>query len=398
MPDPNGRGQLDVNGLLSELSEQRVVELASSLIEIPSINPPGEYEEVTTLVEGIFRRMGLEVSTTDCHEGRTNIVGFLKGSGGGDSVCLASHMDVVPTGDPAAWDRDPFRPVVEDGILWGRGSADSKGMLAGMIAAVEAIQASHVQLSGDLYLVAYVDDETAGPCGLRDVFKHGLARADHVILGEATDHIVQHVFKGRIWVVIETEGLASHGAFPDRGVNAIDKAVEIMKAVRSIPLEEHPLLGPDTVSIGKIEGGHQVNVVADRCSVWFDVRWGPPRTSKEILGSIAEAAAAVDPSFDQVRSMVVTEERDPLVFDPEEGLFSVMREAGKEVLGRSLEMGGWYSSGELWPLHSQGSMKVGAVVGPGQPWQAHAFNEHIRVDELVKGAQVYAVTAASLAL
>jgi succinyl-diaminopimelate desuccinylase len=302
---------------------------------------------------------------------------------------------VVGVGDLHEWSHDPFAADVVDGVMWGRGPADSKGMLAGMIAAVRAFTGTGLRPRGDLYLVAYVDDETAGPMGLRHVFDRGLVSAENLVLGEATGFEVQHLFKGRIWFGVDVVGRSAHGAFPERGVNAIDRAYAVIQNVRAIPLFEHPMLGRDTVSVGMIRGGEQVNVVCGRCRVWFDIRWGPPRTSldirREVQGAVQRTCAETG-DF-EVGELDVSEERDPLEFPAESPLVSAIEDAGRSVLDREVGLGGWYSSGELWPVWRAGHIRHGAVIGPGEPWQAHAIDEHIEVSDLVDGARVYALTA-----
>ncbi len=381
--------------LLSQITEPVVLEYARELVRRPSVNPPGDYAVVTEYVLGEMRRLGLEIQTTECHPGRPNVVGRLPGSGGGTPLCLASHTDVVNVGEAARWQHDPFAADVVDGVLWGRGSADSKGMLAGMLAAVRAFREANLRPRGELYLVAYADDESAGPCGLRDAYRLGLVRADHLVLGEATNFEIQHTFKARLWFSVDAIGRSSHGAFPERGINGIDKAYAVIQTLRGIPLNQHPKLGKDTVSIGMIRGGEQVNVVGGRCRVWFDIRWGPPRTSREIRAEVGQALERLktsDPEL-ELSELEVTEERDPLEFSEESPLNEAIKAAGRQVLGREIGLGGWYSSGELWPVWSQGKLQSGAVIGPGEPWQAHAYNERISVRELVDSARLYALTA-----
>jgi len=381
--------------VLERVTEGTTLGYAQGLMRFPSINPPGRYDEVTKYVLQEFENLGLEIATTHCHEGRTNVVGKLAGFGSGNALCLAAHTDVVGVGDVDRWSFDPFAADVVDGMLRGRGSADSKGMLAGMMAAVRAVRESGARLDGDLFLVAYTDDETAGPCGLRDAYAQDLIAADRLVLGEATNFEVQHVFKARLWFSVEVFGRSSHGAFPERGINAIDRAYRVMEAVRAIPLGVHEKLGKDTVSIGMISGGDQVNVVAGSCRVWFDVRWSPPRTSREIRATVNEALEKVAADEPEIRigDIQVTEERDPLEFDEASELNEVIVAAGQTLFDRDVGRGGWYSSGELWPVWQQEKIRMGAVIGPGEPWQAHAYDEQILVNDLIDGARLYALIA-----
>jgi acetylornithine deacetylase/succinyl-diaminopimelate desuccinylase-like protein len=379
------------------MRDEVVVGYTEELVRRPSENPPGAYDEVAGWTEAEFRKMGLEdVTRVEGERGRINVVGRIRGTNpDAPALCLASHTDVVSAGDHSKWRYDPFEPTVVDGVMWGRGVADSKGMLAGMMAAAGAIRESGLELEGDLYLCAYVDDETAGPKGLRYVFDEGHITADNLVLGEATAFEIQYVFKSRIWFELDVIGRSAHGAFPERGINAIDKAMEVIEAVRAIDMGSHPVLGAGTVNVGTMRAGDQVNVVAGEATVAFDLRWGPPTSSAEVrkwVDDALRAAEQTDPEI-ELGEMRVTEIREPLEFPTESPLISALRRAGSEAGGREIGLGGWYSSGELWPVWNGGHIRNGAVIGPGEPWQAHAYNEQIPVAELVEAAKLYALTA-----
>jgi len=304
----------------------------------------------------------------------------------------------VHPGDLSAWRFPPFEAVAQDGVLHGRGSADSKGMLAGMFEAIRAIQRAGVRLKGDLYLVAAVDDETAGRYGLRFPFEKGLVPARAAILGEATDFNVPHVFKGRIWFELDILGKSSHGAFPQDGVNAIVKTCKIIPAILGIELSGHPRLGSDTTSVGTIRGGSVVNVVAAQCTPAFDIRWAPPLTSQDIRRKVMEAAERIVRQDGDFRLGVIraSEERDPLEFSESTSLIQVVRSAVRRVRNRESELIGWYSSGEIFHMHKNGNLDTGTLFGPGLPPQAHANNEYIAIQDLVDGAKVYALAALAM--
>jgi acetylornithine deacetylase/succinyl-diaminopimelate desuccinylase-like protein len=303
---------------------------------------------------------------------------------------------VVGTGPVERWTYDPFGAEVVDGVLYGRGSADSKGQLAAMLAAAAAIAESGAELSGDLYVVAPVDDETAGPLGLRYIFDQGAVQAPYAIYGEATNFEIKRVYKSRLWFDLDVVGKSAHGAHPERGINAIDKAFDVIGAIRGMELRADGEAGPDTVNLGLINGGDQVNKVSADCRVSFDVRWGPGRSSDDVLSAVNDAlsqARAKDSEL-QVGDPQITERREPLVFDPSSPLVAGALSAGDELLGRDVGTNpGWLSSGDLYWLWSGRHIKSGIVWGPGDPAQAHVVDEHIAVEELVTGAQLYALTA-----
>jgi acetylornithine deacetylase/succinyl-diaminopimelate desuccinylase family protein len=393
-PVGNEVSRSHVDDVLARIAEKTVLDYAQSLIRKPSVNPPGNYGEIAAWVRAEFANIGLEVQTLEGEVGRVNVIGRLRGSGDGEAICLSAHTDVVGVGDPTLWKHPPFEAELQDGALHGRGSADSKGQLAAMMAAVRAIKDAGVPLKGDLWITAPVDDETAGPMGLRHIFDTGMVKARHVIYGEATRFKIRHVYKSRLWFSVSILGRSAHGAFPHMGINAIDKAYDVIKAIRSIELRDHPIVGRDTVSVGMIQGGDQVNKVCGEAKVWFDVRWGPGRSSDEVKAAVHRAldeACARDPEL-AIRSIDITEEREPLDFRGDTPLVAAAAWAGKEFLGRAIDDdGGWYSSGDIFWLWKNGHIDSGIVWGPGDGELAHMIDEHISIEDLVTGARLYAL-------
>ncbi|MGB1780398.1 MAG: M20/M25/M40 family metallo-hydrolase, partial [Longimicrobiales bacterium] len=90
------------------------------------------------------------------------VIGTLEGRGGGPSLILNGHVDVVPPGDEALWSSPPFEPVVRDGRLYGRGSLDMKAQLAAGLAALRAVSDAGVELSGSVHLQSVVGEEDGG--------------------------------------------------------------------------------------------------------------------------------------------------------------------------------------------------------------------------------------------
>lgn len=381
--------------VLDSIDRDRLVQQTLELIRFPSINPPGDYTAVAGWVRAELSALGLEPEDVCGEAGRPNIVVRIPGTGGGHNLCLSSHMDVVSPGDRARWKHDPFEGVLRDGVIHGRGVADSKGMLAAMLEAVRAILTCGVKLRGDLYFVAAVDDETAGRYGLRYAFETGKVDSPYVILGEATGFGICHLFKGRIWIRLEVLGTASHSAYPERGVNAIAKAAKILHALYDTDFGAHPILGPSTCNVGLIEGGQQLNVLPESCRFTVDIRWGPPLTSRDIRQRVEAAIEKVRRADPEVRvaEWQVTEERDPLVFPEDSALISAIRDAGQRVFERPLPSAGWYSSGEVFHINRLGGLAAGVLLGPGVGWAAHAPNESLDVADLVDGARLYALTA-----
>ena len=163
---------------------------------------------------------------------------------------MAAHMDVVPPYDLSLWKVDPFSGEIINNKMYGRGTADTKGSLAAMMAATAAVAALDLDLEGDLKLVAWSGDEYNPPDakyfnGMSYLALNDLIKGDAAVFGEPYDLKITYLSKGRIWFEFEIEGVASHSA-TGAGVNAILKAIELIEGIYQINVGEHPVTGKDS--------------------------------------------------------------------------------------------------------------------------------------------------------
>ncbi len=195
-------------------------------------------------------------------------------------VTLSTHMDTVP----------PFFPSLEDTeFIWGRGSCDAKGIIAAMIAAAEKLLDSGVTNFGLLFVVgeernsAGAKAAAANPRGAR-----------FLINGEPTENQLALGTKGVLRFEITAHGKLAHSAYPELGHSAIHSLLDVLRAIRLIPLPEDPLLGPCTLNIGTIAGGRAPNVVADhaQAEIMFRTVGEPSEIRQAVLAAAAGRAEA----------------------------------------------------------------------------------------------------------
>lgn len=415
--------------ILRSLDERYTIDLLKRLVAFPSYFP--HYEEIAAFVEGEMRSYGLDVfvkgdsgtgqveSTALAERAlvyaeefgeamtrpwtRPNVVGSMKGTAGGPTLIMRAHTDVVPPYNLSLWKTDPFVPTEADGAIYGRGTADAKGSLAAMMAATRAVAASGVRLRGNLVLVAWVGDEFKPPDsryfdGISYLAMNDLIKGEMFIAGEPYDLHICPVTRGRIWFSIHVGGESTHGAnYPVKGINAILQAYKLIQEIFQLPLGEHPLTGRDSINLGTIHGGKQPNIVPEDCHFTFDIRFAPPLTSAQIEQMVHERIQrleATDPKF-TVKSIQVTERREPLEFPRDCQLTRAMLRAGRAV-GRELQFGGAVSFGALASYKDRVGVKECVYFGPGETEQAHATNERVLVADVLVAAEVYALTIAQV--
>src|SRR5712691_5742855 len=235
-------------------------ELLRQLVAINSINPdlvpdgPGE-AEIARFVASWLESAGLEIELNEPEPGRPNVIGIVRGSGGGRSLILNAHMDTVGV---AGMER-PHEPLITGNRLYGRGAYDMKGGLASIM--VAAARAKPLNLGGDVILTAVSDEEYAS-IGTASVVKRW--RADAAIVTEPTGLDVCVAHKGFVWLELETVGVAAHGSRPELGVDAIAAMGGVLMGVKRLGAElesswPHPLLGTGSVHASLIEGGQELS-------------------------------------------------------------------------------------------------------------------------------------------
>src|SRR3954471_8733517 len=210
--------------------------------------------------------------------GRPQLAARLRGSGGGRSLLLNGHIDVVPAAREDGWEHDPFEPQVRDGEIVGRGACDMKGGIAAMVIAAEVLAATG-GLRGDVVVCTNTDEESSGVGGLACA-RRGVS-ADFAIVTEPSSLEVWPACRGSVYCTIEVPGRAGHAEQEHPhwraggAVNAIDKARHLLAGVDRLRADwrrrvglRHPLLDPPDVLASRLvaDSGWSVTI-PDRAEI-----------------------------------------------------------------------------------------------------------------------------------
>jgi acetylornithine deacetylase/succinyl-diaminopimelate desuccinylase-like protein len=174
-----------VSGLVAE-----AVTLLSDLIRARSCNPPGDEAAPARVLGAYLRRAGIAFDVLEAAPGRANIVARVRGTGGGPSLLLLSHLDTVDA-DSGGWSTDPWGGEVRDGSVWGRGALDLKGQAAAQAVAVASLLREGAEIRGDVILAATADEECGSVRGVQWLQEtHPAAlRADYALTHGAGDRV-----------------------------------------------------------------------------------------------------------------------------------------------------------------------------------------------------------------
>ncbi len=381
------------------IDEKALISRARRFIQTPTENPPGDYEAMARLVEEEAKSVGLLTKVVRGLPNKPNVFGLIQGEKADSyTLLLSGHMDVIPAGDKSKWKVDPFAAEVADGCIWGRGSVDMKGALAAFLETIAALKRSNIGLSNNVMFGATVDDEIAGDMGQKYMVEKGLKEAGFPIpsfhiLGEATALNMMVSFKGRIWFTLKLLGKAAHGGAPSKGVNAIDKAFKFhsrLNEVFEVSKEDHSLVGPTTLNIGVVRGGLKCNIVPDECILQYDLRMTPKETADdwiERVKTVLSRLSSEDPNF-KIGGFEVFEKRAPIECDVKLREIAVLSDIIKSVTGKTPELQGTLSAGDLY--HSLTCGIPGTWIGPGDPDLMHQVDERLEIDQLIKASCIYA--------
>lgn len=211
------------------------------------------------------------------YAGRPDVAARLPGAGGGRSLVLNGHLDVVPATPEHHWSYDPWGAEIADGRLWGRGAADMKAGVAAMFYAVRAIREAGVSLCGDLSLETVIEEECTGN-GALAARERGY-RGDAALIPEPFGHRALEAQVGVMWARVTVRGQGAHAERADLAHNAVVKAARLIGAVeelerRANAVEPPPAFRgvphPLNYNVGIMRGGDWASSVPEECV--FEVR------------------------------------------------------------------------------------------------------------------------------
>ena len=409
-----------------------IVDLTCALVRIPTETKPPHGDEgpgQRHLDRYLREQLGWEtdvflptdVAAIEEHPGwwpgldytdRPNVVAVRRGTGGGRSLVLNGHMDVVAAGDPAAWRHDPYGGVVADGRIYGRGSVDMKGGIAAMVLAVEAVERAGIRLRGDVIVESVVNEELGGYNGTLACIARG-SEADAAVVTEGTRCRIMPAHKGGTGLRLRVPGRGAHANLWWRGVSALDKAMVLKRTLvglqaeraiqhRSNPYfsdpEEFPLAAlVDTVwslSAGRPDlMSPPSEAVLD---FWLDAL--PGESLEDVIEELnlrLEAAADADPFLCEQRPVLERQTAmrpfQPTAVPLDHPFLGALAAGCRAVDEREPRVLGFSSvcDAMMFNLYSE---TPAVVFGPGDVAVAHGPDEYVEIDELVRAAKILALT------
>lgn len=330
----------------------------------------------------------------------------LKGSGGGRSLILNGHIDVVSAEPVKLWKHNPWSGQVENGRIYGRGSCDMKGGIGAIIKALVAIKKTGIRLKGDVIVETVVDEEING-IGTVACIDKGY-RADAALIPEPTGLDVWIANRGLLWAEIEISGRSGHAElthphWKDGGaVNSIEKAFFTLGELKRLEREwqeredkKHKLLSPPKIVPTIFSGGDFWATIPERSRMTMDIQYLPSDRDEKGYGSLVkreiedhlQRLADVDSWLGEhppsVRWLM---DLPPLDLESEQPVVLAMRKSIESV-GLGVRIAGFDSWTDAAHLMNS-AMTPGICFGPGPTSAAHTIDEYVSISDLLKSTEV----------
>lgn len=412
------------DGLTQQIDKMKpeIIATLGKMVTLQSINPRypgvdvdkvlGGERQVNEQFKPILEGCGCKTDMFEMAPKRTNLVGVLKGTGGGRSLILNGHVDTVPFGRIDEWKwGDPLSAKIVDGKMYGRGSTDMKSGDVAMIKAVEAIGKAGYKLKGDVVITLVVGEETMDhELGTTACIKRGY-KADAAIVTEPSAPIhrlgVIPVTPGLWWFKIKIKGKITHvgnrseliragGGGKKVGVNAVEKAIRVIQALQELEQQwgitkQHSLFRPGFFSIhpGVVMGGPTgVNIpfiVSDYCDIDYAMWYHPSETPEQVRKEVEDYVLAAAQLDDWLRENPPTFEWKlswpPNTVPLDHPITKTMAAGHEAATGQPAKFSGFHAASDVTFLGWAGI--PGVIYGPGDLAVAHAIDEFVETEDVV---------------
>ena len=381
-----------------------ILVFARDLISIASENPPGNhYRECTNRIRRELDCLGLACQVVEVpgfpERPRYNLLSFH--GDGQRTLYFHGHYDVVP-----AQSREQFNPHIENGRLYGRGSADMKAAVAGMIYAAALLKKCKIPLKGRIGLCLVADEETGGQGGSGYLDQLGLLGRDGfaMLTPEPTSGVIWNANRGAITLRVTVKGKPAHVGLQHQGINAFEQMLEVARALQTLKAEVEqrktsyrivPEEAAHSILMlgGRVDGGTNFNVVPEACSFTLERRFNPEEdleTEKarlfSVLGKLQRQGIKLEIEVLQEGYSSGVSEDHPVARAFAETIEAVIGDRPAFSMCPGILETRWYARKGIPAF----------AYGPGLLEVSHGPHEVIEIESLYHSALIYALAATRL--
>lgn len=390
------------------------ISFLQEMVQTPSVNPPGDYDAIHSLVTDHFESFGwdiriertpdkvLEDLGLDPNYPRPNILSYVTRSDG-PTIALNAHLDTVPIPESEEWEHDPFGGEIDGDRLYGRGANDSKGRIAAYTAAARVLEETDlIPENATIVLAITCDEETGGEAGPGYLIESGILDADYAIVEGNCENITLGASGVRHFQVT-VNGQASHaGMNPEGGVNAILGAKRILDAIETysskLTKEESGVNGIDypTCIPGTITGGIKTNVVPSQCSFTVDHRVPPDYDGNDLERRFKNVITNVSVPEGISVDVEITLRANPYLSEPNEIHVQAMKQNAEAMFNHEFDLVGirGFSDGRFFASGGAKTLNFGPGDSESNP---HGADENISTTQVRNAGATVAASILDIA-
>ena len=378
----------------AESYKDYTAENLSKITKIKSLS--GEEKGVVNLIKGLMEEAGFDEVKID---GLGNVIGRI--GNGKKVIAIDGHIDTVDLGNLDAWEFDPLGGEIKDGFVHGRGTADQSGGPAAFITAGRILKELGLQNDVTVYFTATVLEEDCDGLCWKYIVEEDKIKPDCTIVTEPTSLNIYRGHRGRMEIEVSFYGLSAHGSAPERGKNAIYMASKAALEIEKLNerLMSDPFLGKGTVTISEfVSSSPSLCAVSDFAKIHLDRRltWGEDKelalnqakeivkdmnAKVELLNYEKTSFTGLNYGMEKYYPTWKIEENHPVI---QNGV-----KAFEELFAKKPKVDKWTFSTNGVMIN--GMYKIPVIgFGPGNEELAHAPNEKVPIDHLVKASAFYA--------
>ncbi len=365
------------------------VALTQEFIRCPSITPieAGALDILEEYLSALGFKIWRKVFTQEGYENVENLYARL--GNGAPHLCLAGHLDVVPSGCENLWQFPPFSATIKDGLLFGRGAADMKSGVACLVSAVQEFLID--EFKGSISFLITMDEEGPAVNGipkmLKWMSKQG-EKPDACLLAEPScPNTFGEAYKigrrGTLTTYLKINGIQGHVAYPDKADNPLTRLVKILNLLKETKLDDgHEDFPPSNLEITRIYTDNKAeNVIAANAEAFFNIRYNTHHSSeslqKWIIDVVEKYAKNYDISFKPNGDPFLAPKDSRLAQSIEKGVACILKQKPKAQTTGGTSDGRFIK--DICPVAEFG------IVGDTN----HKIDEYVKVEDIYKLHQCY---------
>ena len=397
MPSPEIIQQLQEK---IQSQREQIIHFMREICAIPSME---------SNIEDVGKRIAKEMKALHFDEVRFDKMGNIMGRiGNGEKVIVFdSHIDTVGIGDPHEWKWDPFEGKVEDGVLYARGACDEKGSTPGMVYGLAAARDLGLLEGWTAWYFGNMEEWCDGIAPNTFVVVDPKVKPDFVVIGEPTKMNVYRGHKGRIELKVTAKGVSAHAASNHVGINAIYLLLPVIAGIRDLEpsLGDDPFLGNGKITVSDmLVKTPSINAVPDEAVIFIDRRMTFGETQEQAIAQVealipeeSKDRVKVEALFYDVPSytgfVFPVDKYFPAWAIPEDhALVQAGLETRRKIGLEDAPAGKWaFSTNGVYWAGKAGIPSIG--FGPGDEVTAHTVQDSVKLDDVVKAAEFYALVA-----